>query len=123
MRMDHRWTHKASSTTFVLRICNVFAAGTVTKLDWLAWTAAVGDAAQRQKLLQWVFALATSRGAEGGRVPMSDFYDVTTVRILATCRKWRVLRAFLISPTFCRVRAGGRRTVRGRGLLLAQCMR
>ena len=55
----------------------------MTKLDWLAWAAAVGDSVQRQQLLQWVFALAVSRGAEGGRVPMSDFYDVTTVRWIA----------------------------------------
>ena len=66
-------------------VCDVRAAGTVTKLDWLAWTAAVGNIAQRQKLLQWVFDLAESRGAVGGRVPMSDFYDVTTVRFLVAC--------------------------------------
>jgi hypothetical protein len=85
--MGHRWTHKARSEAFALGMCNVFNAGTVTKLDWLAWTAAVGNIAQRQKLLQWVFDLAESRGAVGGRVPMSDFYDVTTVRLFAACEE------------------------------------
>ena len=83
--MGHRSTHKERSNAFALWMCNVSNAGTVTKLDWLAWTAAVGNIAQRQKLLQWVFDLAESRGAVGGRVPMSDFYDVTTVRFLVAC--------------------------------------
>ena len=73
----------------MLVMCDDCATGTVTKLDWLAWTASVGDSEQRQQLLQWVFALATSRGAGGGRVPMSDFYDVTTVRWLAACGERR----------------------------------
>jgi hypothetical protein len=31
-------------------------------------------------MLNWVFELAVSRGSSGGRVPLSDFYDVATVR-------------------------------------------
>lgn len=105
----------------MLVTCDGSAAGTVTKLDWLAWTAAVGNSAQRRRLLQWVFALAKSRGAAGGRVPMSDFYDVTTVRLHASRGVTLIARVF--DRLFGRDSAGGYLTVRGRGLLSAQCMR